>query len=108
MCEVRPQDDLSGKGQPIFDQHLVADSPPDIVEVLDALFLDKLADNTVVFGVLGGGGRGGVIQGDEVHIRIKDRFPTHLLEEPVDRGGVIVGQRHIGGHLDDLPGPGFC
>ncbi len=99
---IGPQHDLPGKGEPFFDQKLMANAAPDIEEIFDPLIGDKLADDAVILGVFGRRRRGGVIQNHGVHSGIKDALSAHALKDAIDRGGVVMRESHIWRNLNDL------
>ena len=74
---------------------LVADAVADVVEALDSLFFDEIADALVVVGELAVGGRGVVIEHDQRLFRVRDVLSAHLAEGLFNAGRVIVGEHDV-------------
>ncbi len=81
----------------------MADPDAGVVEGLDALLGDELADLLVSVSVLLGRGGHGVIEHDHEALRVLHPLDAELGEGLRDRGGVIVREAEVGLDLDDLP-----
>ena len=93
-------------GQPLLDHDLVAHARADVVEMLDAVAADVLADGLVVLGVLFGRGRHDVIEHHDVQVGVGQAELGQVAGDLLDdRRGVVVREQVVGPDGDDLARP---
>jgi hypothetical protein len=104
---VGAQQKHTGIDETLLAQDLVTDTPAYLKEMFNTLLGHKAAHVGMVLGMLGGGRRGGVVQGNGQPFRIFYPLDSQAVEYPGDSGGIIVAEGDVGGRVEHLTRPHF-